>query len=285
MWVNAELNASNAFVAAWLPGSEGKAIADVLLLDKNNNVEHDFKGKLSFSWPISPTQIVNRFDKDNQALFAYGFGLTYKDDDTLADDLSEISDVMVNTKQASDIFLGQAIAPWEMLLVSQEQTTKIDSNSKVLPGISYRTVDKEVQEDSFRLETSGTANSGVKFITDNGFREDLSAELERNAFLTFSVKRDSKVNQPVYVSMSCETIGDTQASCQASVDIQEQLASIPLGEWKELSINLHCFADKGVQLNKVAVPFEFRTLGKLNLSINHIRLAPSKIEDTSLNCL
>jgi beta-glucosidase len=285
MWVNAELNASDAFVAAWLPGSEGKAIADVLLLDKNNNVQHDFKGKLSFSWPISPTQIVNRFDKDNQALFAYGFGLTYKDDDTLADNLSEKSDVMVNTKQASDIFLGQAIAPWEMLLVSQEQTAEIDSNSKMLPGISYRTVDKNVQEDSFRLETSGTANAGVKFITDNGFREDLSAELERNAFLTFSVKRDSKVNQPVYVSMSCETIGDTQASCQASIDIQEQLATIPLGQWQELSINLHCFADKGVQLSKVAVPFEFRTLGKVNLSINHIRLVPSKIEDAALNCL
>ncbi|WP_370136883.1 glycoside hydrolase family 3 protein, partial [Alteromonas sp.] len=45
MWVNAELNASDAFVAAWLPGSEGAAVADVLF------GEQDFKGKLSFSWP------------------------------------------------------------------------------------------------------------------------------------------------------------------------------------------------------------------------------------------
>ena len=43
MWVNAELNASDAFVAAWLPGSEGIAVADVLF------GEHDFKGKLPFS--------------------------------------------------------------------------------------------------------------------------------------------------------------------------------------------------------------------------------------------
>ena len=285
MWVNAELNASDAFVAAWLPGSEGKAIADVLLSDQNNNIEHDFKGKLSFSWPKSPTQIVNRFDKDNQALFAYGFGLTYQDDDSLGDDLNEQSDVMVNTKQVTDIFLGKAISPWEMLLVSQDKTAEIDSNSKWLPGISYRTVDKNVQEDSFRLETSGTANAGVKFISDNGFREDLSAELERNALLTFSVKRESKVNQAVYVSMSCETIGDTQASCQGSVDIQAQLASMPLAEWHDISISLHCFADKGVQLSKVAVPFELRTLGSVNLSINHIRLAPSKVADTALNCL
>ncbi len=285
MWVNAELNASDAFVAAWLPGSEGKAIADVLLTDQNNNTQYDFKGKLSFSWPKSATQIVNRFDEDNPALFAYGFGLTYNDDDTLSDDLAEQSDVMVNTRQVTDIFLGKAISPWEMLLVSQDHTTEIDSNSKRLAGISYRTVDKNVQEDSFRLETSGTENVGIKFISSNGFREDLSAELERNALLTFTVKRDSAIVQPVYVAMNCETIGDTQASCQASVDIQAELANMPLDEWQDLSISLHCFAEKGVQISKVAVPFELSTLGVVNLSINHIRLAPTKMAGTVVNCL
>jgi beta-glucosidase len=284
MWVNAEINASNAFVAAWLPGSEGKAVADVLLADKNNNTQHDFKGKLSFSWPKSSTQIVNRFDQDNQALFAYGFGLTYQSDDTLGDDLPEQLDVIVNINQTTDIFLGKAIAPWKMLLVSQKETTDIDSNSKWLPGISYRTVDKSVQEDSFRLETSGTENAGIKFISGNGFREDLSGELERNAYLSFTVKRDSKINQPVYVSMSCETIGDTQENCQASINIQTKLASMPLGEWQNVSISLHCFADKGVQVSKVAVPFELRTVGAVNLSVNHIHLAASKVENMALNC-
>ncbi|MEK9655864.1 MAG: glycoside hydrolase family 3 C-terminal domain-containing protein, partial [Halieaceae bacterium] len=35
LWVNAELNASDAFVVAWLPGSEGAGIADVLIADSN----------------------------------------------------------------------------------------------------------------------------------------------------------------------------------------------------------------------------------------------------------
>ena len=43
--VNAELAASAAFVAAWLPGSEGGGIADVLFGDC------DFKGRLPMSWP------------------------------------------------------------------------------------------------------------------------------------------------------------------------------------------------------------------------------------------
>ena len=59
LWVNAELNASEAFVAAWLPGSEGGAMAEVLFTDKNGNLQYNFSGKLSFSWPSSPFQTVN----------------------------------------------------------------------------------------------------------------------------------------------------------------------------------------------------------------------------------
>ena len=43
--VNAELAESSAFVAAWLPGSEGGGVADVLF------GHHDFQGRLPMSWP------------------------------------------------------------------------------------------------------------------------------------------------------------------------------------------------------------------------------------------
>ncbi|MDX1381208.1 MAG: glycoside hydrolase family 3 protein, partial [Xanthomonadales bacterium] len=44
LWVNPELNASDAFVAAWLPGSEGGGIADVLIAAADGNPRHDFTG-------------------------------------------------------------------------------------------------------------------------------------------------------------------------------------------------------------------------------------------------
>jgi beta-glucosidase len=288
LWVNAELNASDAFVAAWLPGSEGKAIADVLIKAQANSIQYDFKGKLSFSWPKSPTQIVNRFDDDYQPLFPYGFGLTYNDNDTLLDNLSEKSNVVIETNEVTDIFVGQAIDPWEMLLFSQEKVIEIESSTESLAGIIYRTVDKEVQEDSFRLKTTGQVSAGVKFINSNGFREDLSAELEKNAALTFTVKRESDIKSPVYITMNCETIGDTKSSCQASYDIQAQLADSPIGEWQDVSISLRCFAEKGVQLSKVAVPFQLRTVGAINLSIHHIRLTsiklPKEANSSLVNC-
>ena len=69
--INEELEKSSAFVAAWLPGSEGQGLADVLFGD------HPFSGKLSFSWPANTEQPLNVGDSDYSPLFPYGYGLTY----------------------------------------------------------------------------------------------------------------------------------------------------------------------------------------------------------------
>lgn len=91
LWVNAELNASDAFVAAWLPGSEGQGIADVIFRSDNGDINYDFTGKLSFSWPKDVSQTtLNRGDSPYQPLFPYGYGLNYQDRDALGDNLSEI---------------------------------------------------------------------------------------------------------------------------------------------------------------------------------------------------
>ncbi len=51
LWVNRELNLSDAFVAAWLPGSEGAGIADLLFKPTAGSGQRDFTGRLAFSWP------------------------------------------------------------------------------------------------------------------------------------------------------------------------------------------------------------------------------------------
>lgn len=69
--INSELDASDAFVAAWLPGSEGAGVADVLFGDV------DFSGKLAFSWPQTSFPTVNIGDQPYQPKFGLGYGLTY----------------------------------------------------------------------------------------------------------------------------------------------------------------------------------------------------------------
>lgn len=72
MTVDKVLDKADAFVAAWLPGSEGRGVTDVLFGDYN------FYGTLSFSWPRSMDQIpINVGDSNYDPLFKYGYGLQY----------------------------------------------------------------------------------------------------------------------------------------------------------------------------------------------------------------
>jgi beta-glucosidase len=71
-----QIEQSDAFIAAWLPGSEGDAIAEVLFGDFN------FSGKLPHSWPLSVDDFnglygPNFWDGASEPLFEYGYGLTY----------------------------------------------------------------------------------------------------------------------------------------------------------------------------------------------------------------
>jgi beta-glucosidase len=76
--VEQQLAACDAFVVAWLPGTEGGGIADVLFRKANGTVNYNFVGKLSFSWPRSAAQTaLNRDDSGYDPLFPYGFGLRY----------------------------------------------------------------------------------------------------------------------------------------------------------------------------------------------------------------
>jgi beta-glucosidase len=76
--VEQQLALCDAFVVAWLPGSEGGGVADVLFRKANGKVNYDFVGKLSFSWPRNAAQsAVNRNDPGYDPLFPYGFGLQY----------------------------------------------------------------------------------------------------------------------------------------------------------------------------------------------------------------
>lgn len=66
----------DALIAAWLPGSEGDGIADVLFGKYNPT------GRLSMTWPKSMAQIPINVGPDSSkpadALFDYGFGLSYR---------------------------------------------------------------------------------------------------------------------------------------------------------------------------------------------------------------
>jgi beta-glucosidase len=71
--IDEALTQCDAFVAAWLPGTEGAGVTDILFGDYLPT------GRLSFSWPRSMAQIpINVGDAHYDPLFEFGFGLTFQ---------------------------------------------------------------------------------------------------------------------------------------------------------------------------------------------------------------
>ena len=83
VYANDLINASDAFVAAWLPGTEGRGVTDVLFGAR------DFRGTLPFSWPATPCE--------GAALFPMGYGLSYaKPAATAALDVANVTECPVH---------------------------------------------------------------------------------------------------------------------------------------------------------------------------------------------
>ena len=126
LWQNRELNLANAYVAAWLPGTEGGGISDVLFRKKDGSVNYDFTGKLSYSWPRDATGTPLNVNKEPyDPLFPFGFGLTYAAPAELAA-LPEDPGIPAELMSTGSYFdKGVPVQPWSLRVSNGTDTTRI----------------------------------------------------------------------------------------------------------------------------------------------------------------
>jgi beta-glucosidase len=72
------INRSDAFIAAWLPGTDGLGLADLLLARADGRPAYDFTGRLSFDWPAGDC-----LPKHGGVQFRRGYGLSLASRSTL----------------------------------------------------------------------------------------------------------------------------------------------------------------------------------------------------------
>ncbi|UAB79815.1 glycoside hydrolase family 3 C-terminal domain-containing protein [Erythrobacter sp. SCSIO 43205] len=138
MWMNREINAADAFVAAWLPGSEGAGVADVLY------GERDATGRLSFTWPA--TCEGNPINSPEGALFPFGFGLSYGASSELAT-LDETCDVLTKGG-AEEWFAAGRLADRVKAL---SKGTELPDLRGRAGGVVAIGVDRNAQEDARQI--------------------------------------------------------------------------------------------------------------------------------------
>jgi beta-glucosidase len=260
LWVNPELNASDAFVAAWLPGSEGGGIADVLFSDAGGRVRHDFRGKLSYSWPKRADQTpLNRGDADYDPLFPYGYGLTYGQ----AGDLPSLSEERPAGEDLPEgVLFARGALPqgwrWEAIAPDGGRSPAITS------------VDRTAQEDARRFAWPGGGEGSVAIVP--AAPVDLSREATGELSLLFDYRVDAAPTEPVSLWMAC---GD---NCGGTVPVAGALRAAPVGEWRTLVVPLRCFVRAGLNPSAIRTPFAITTGGRLTLTVSGVRIASAVVD-------
>lgn len=251
LWVNRELNASDAFMVIWQPGTEGAGVADVLFKTADEKMAHDVKGRLTFSWPHRPDQgPLNVGDEEYEPLFPYGYGLSYGDTDILADDLSEEGMVIQETSDVLEIFNRRPLAPWQIEIEgSKNDRLVVVDNQASVSTLKIMAVDREVQEDARRVIWSGTGEGWLALATRD--RQVLIDYLHQGGALLVDIKVDQAPTSSVILRMGCGP------SCNSDLDVTDEIHALAGKGWQQLSIDLKRFPDVGSNFGLVLPPEEF----------------------------
>ena len=280
LWMNREINAADAFVAAWLPGSEGAGIADVLLRKADGGVQHDFKGKLSFSWPRTAVQYANNVGQEGyDPLFAFGHGLTYADKGDLAA-LPEDSGIE-GEQAASGVYFDKG-KPALGLAMQLSNARQAGMPATTVPvaladgSLALTAVDHRAQEDARRLTWSGSAPA--RWLLVSGTPLDMTRESNGDVQLQLTVRRESAVSAPVWLGLGC---GD---DCGGRIDLRKTLEAIPQGEWKVVGVPLKCFATAGADVAKLVQVPVLESGAALRISVSRIALGALNEAEATVAC-
>ena len=266
LWVSPELNASDAFVVAWLPGSEGGGVADLLFRDSNEELRYDFTGRLSFSWPGTPHQT----DIDHASLsplFSAGFGLRVNQQSELGT-LNEAFAATDTPLEQLSLLDGVVKSPWTLWIGDGQRMEPVRSNTVVTPNVNVRDIDKRIQQDARRISFKSGRVGVVRFQAD--FPQDLRAFGETPASLVMAVRSRGDRSQPLALTIGC---GD---GCRRTILLDADL--LPSEQWQELSVDLTCFKLTGAELASIFMPLELSSTGNWELELSNIRWQPNAAE-------
>jgi beta-glucosidase len=276
LWVNREINASDAFVVIWQPGTEGHGISEVIFKNAAGDINHDMKGRLTFSWPKRPDQVLlNRGDANYDPLFPYGFGLSYSDKDTLGDDLSEEGLAVAEVLDVLELFNRRAIAPWDLEIIGyQNDRLSMTTNTVSASSLKIEAVDRNEQQDARRVIWNGKGQGQVALSATE--RQNLINYVDEKSALIFDIKVDKAPASSTFLRLGCGSY------CASDIDLTEKLMDLSGKGWQAVSVDLNCFPTAGANFGiaqpprefftQVLQPFSLVTSGELDITFANVRI-------------
>ncbi|MFA0412942.1 glycoside hydrolase family 3 N-terminal domain-containing protein [Vibrio renipiscarius] len=310
LYVNPELNQSDAFVAAWLPGTEGGGITDVLF--GVNDV--DFRGKLSFSWPSTkcmmnvnrralhiPNYTIASTEKEilhHKPLFNYGYGLSYQSPQnaylnaTLSHTFNH--EIELDNRQWGcgeeqrkplpehnlDIYgrlADNVFVPKISGHINNWKETFV-SRSQLLTIGSASTVPINYlhQQDALSVTLGDQLPMQFYLQTPDKIGVDLRHYLVADSTLQFDISVKSPVPESLKLAAHCVY------PCGAVASIQESMQKALMNadkEWIRIKVPLRCLEEKGVDFSNVNTPFLLYSDEPFEFDIGEVRLVPKSLDN------
>jgi beta-glucosidase len=299
LYVNEEIQLSDAFVVGWLPGTEAGGITDVLF----EEFGYDFRGRLSFSWPatkcgtsinVVPSHIPN-FERpeheqdlngEHAPLFPFGYGLSYDRDkstdmgvntNTIKLDLNEgacgISAAETAT-QPLELFGATADGDFEMVMSGAGNSwnpVKVSRGTKTsVPGVTSTPIDYKHQQDALLVEFDGKpAQIYVRMPEDQTI--DARGYIRSGGHLLFDIDVISETPVELKLAMHCTW------PCMGEISLSEYLpASKPPVDptWKTIKIPLAKFDEEGADFLNLTSPFLIYSEHPVKFRLGCIRFQP-----------
>lgn len=238
------INQADAFVAAWLPGTQGNGLADVLVAGADGKARRDFTGRLPFPWPADARSPVR------ESLFAMGYGLSYARPQALGvvntDPRVDLSNDIAKT---TFLLRGKAPAPWRL----------VDAGA-----ITSRAVDLGAQEDARQFSWSDASALSVE-----GPPVNLAQAAKDGRDLLLDWRIDRPANGPLSLSLG-----------GGRIDLARLVSGVPAGEPVQTRVPLRCFAEAGAKLDAVGGPLRIDAPAGFVATLRNATLVPGLATST-----
>jgi beta-glucosidase len=283
LWVNDLLNLSDTFIAAWLPGSEGKGVSDLLVAGKGAK-RYDFGGRLTYSWPKTVCQTaLNVGDAGYAPLFAYGHGLKAGQRSHLGrlDAAYAAGAPAAGGCSASNTYplhgqADRASFPLQLRSGAVARPLGADLNATVsVPGASAAVVQIKTQQDARLVTWTGPAS----FEAHGARPLALPAQAARDGALRFDTMVQGAPAGKVTIAMGC-----AGAACGQPLDATRVFARLAGKGRQVVKIPLACFAAKG-DLARVDTPFSVSSSAGFAAAFGNIDVVGGSARDAdALRC-
>ncbi|MCZ8320876.1 MAG: glycoside hydrolase family 3 N-terminal domain-containing protein [Novosphingobium sp.] len=244
MFISKLINQADAFVAAWLPGSQGQGVADVLVAGRNGRPLRGFSGRLPFDWPADARSPMA------PPLFRSGYGLDYTRQVRLGR-LNEDPRLVLAAYDTTTSFMRRGVVPAPWYLAADG-------------AVSNRAIDLSAQEDARQFTWTGAGRFSII-----GTPVDLAGRGAEGAVLVLDWRIDSHSGAPVKIALG-----------GGALDIGGLVIAASPGRAIETRIPLRCFVRAGANLASVGGPLQIEASTGLTVTIRTVRIEEGKGSDT-----